>query len=688
MIKDKEVKDLDPKIKEKSYQPDTKEKEVLKFVQGRIEDMKKARKDVMGKDIEKDWKKADEAYIPKDVEELKSRKVFASDDEEGLRSRLVRIGDTTDNWRSKNSEPMLLVKIQTALSIIIDRDPKAFFQALSKKYDETTKIAHSLWEASWSIDKSIQQVKLFVFNLAKYGWAIGRTYPKIIQRQKKVLIEFDTEDPENNKYETKTITDFNGVHRENLDPYKTWIDEMSRPNDSSSTNDWYFEKDYNYDSGTLEFGNYSNWEYVSRNAKKQDDEETDDKNENVVTIGFYENCNKDLYSIIVPQQKIVLHSGPLPNDDGKLSLWHTYWLLKDARTPYGIGIWDVIKQKKSLYDKMDNMTMDQLVLSIYKMFFYTGTSNLLGDGKIKIEPGVGRQNLGGKVDWMEIPGPGKESWEGLKFLKSGMDDDSGITPTLQGEVTGKTLGEILNAKESALKRMNVPIANISDALANEAYISLSWLSQILSTPEVKDFTNVEELIKYERESGINRFEMKVNEEGGVEASFLPEVALKLDTDKKDNLIESKEQRFFQIGKEIMPDQLKWEGVIDITPQSILAPSIELERQRKLEVFNILVPLLGQPPEIFAKAAQQILKINDEDLEDWVPQAWIDFLETGETPQQPQSLFNAPEGEEETMKGKQGMNPQQPQTVVPKGQVSTPQPNMLGKLGQGLKGMFK
>jgi hypothetical protein len=44
---------------------------------------------------------------------------------------------------------------------------------------------------------------------------------------------------------------------------------------------------------------------------------------------------------------------------------------------------------------------------------------------------------------------------------------------MQGEVTGKTLGEILNAKESALKRLNVPLENIMFALETEAYISLS-----------------------------------------------------------------------------------------------------------------------------------------------------------------------------------------------------------------------
>jgi hypothetical protein len=47
----------------------------------------------------------------------------------------------------------------------------------------------------------------------------------------------------------------------------------------------------------------------------------------------------------------------------------------------------------------------------------------------------------------------------------------------------------------------------------------------------------------------------------------------------------------------------------------MTPSVELEKQRKVEIFNIVVPLLAQPPEIFAKPTKQILVVNDEDPED-------------------------------------------------------------------------
>lgn len=697
---------------ELSYQAEGEELEVLNFVTSRIDKMKSFRKDVMGKDIDKIFEEADVEYQPSELVG-QGGKIFETDSELGLRSHLVIINGVEQEWRSHNKDPMLYNKIQTALSILIDREPEAFFTAMSKKYEATNKLAHSLWKNSWVMDQSKQQLKLFIFNLAKYGWAIGRTYPRIIKRKKKILTEIDTENPDNNKWTEKEICDFNGIHRENLDPHKTWIDEMSRPNEPLSTNDWYFEKDYSEDQAELEFGLYNNWKFLERgNAKvASTNEKIQEKNDrkDIVTLGFYENRTKDLFCILAPSKSLVLSFSPLPNDEGQLSLWHTYWTLRDARTPYGIGLWDIIKKDKELFDKMYNMTMDQLVLSIYKMFFYSGTSNLMtGDGTITIEPGKGRQNLGGKIDWLEVPGPGKEAWDGLRYQKSRIDDNSGITPTMEGEVTGKTLGEILHAKEAALKKLNLPLGNIAEALETEAYTSLSWLAQTLSIPEVKEFANEEELKEYEKESGLNKFAIspvqdKQGNQTGVQGVFYPQVALNVDFDKGDNLIEVKETRFFQIENDIPADKLKWRGIIKVEPRSIITPSIELDRQRKSEIFNIIIPLLPNDPAIFLKSVEQLLKINDEEIEDWLPDSWIQFKEGGSNQFQQQQAQAS--NQAEPLFVKQGENPTQPPTggtmqnqagtaqipsaptVVPPGQIGGGGGNMLSKL-KSMMGAFR
>lgn len=687
-LKEEEVKD--------NYNPSEQEKDINDFVDGRISNLKEYRKDIFGQNIEDNWREADNQYIP--GKELKPGTVlggraFVSDPDMGVRSRLVDLSslDSETNWRSEIKQPTLFIKMQTALSIIIDKSPEAFFKPLSKKYEVSTKIAYSAWKSSWETDNSTQQVKLFAFNLMKYGWAIGRTYPRIIKRQKDILVSYDTENPEKNVYETKEITDFNGVHRENLDPYRTWIDEMTVPYDQTSINDWYFEKDYDYDSAELEFGSYPNWKYVKRNSVVEEDTNVNQNKSirgNIITIGFYENKNKDLYSIVVPNQKILLHACPLPNDEGKLSCWHTPWYLRDARCPYGLSLWDIIKQNKELYDRMNNMTMDQLVLSIYKMFFFTGTNPMSGDGQVRIVPGKGVQNLGGKIDWLEVPGPGQDSFNGLDYVSKQIDDITGITPSLQGEITGKTLGEILHARESALKRMNVPIDNIAWALSQEAYISLSWINQIYSVPEIMEFTSPEQLAIYEKESGLEPGQITTNPQNGtINASFYKEIPLNLERNK-DRLIESKESRFFQIGKDIAYSDFKWEGRIDVVANSILSVSNELEKQRKLEVFNLVVPLLANPPEIFAKAVKQILNANDEQAEDWLPAEWVQFLTFGPPPPplfvpenpgvpaeqggtaQPGQSDSSVRGSAQTMQEGQKLTMPEMNTVVPQGQINS------------------
>ena len=703
-------KDLNKEITVKAYNPSVREREVWQFTEKRIREMKEYRKNLK---VEKEWQEADKEYIPERLQ-FSSSVHFEADQETGLRSRLVKVGGDENSWRSDNSDPTLLVKIQTALSIIIDRNPEIVLTALLKKYEKTAPLMNALWKRNWEITNSKETLKLFAFNLAKYGWSVGRSFPKLFQYDKEILVESSGNEK---KYETKTLTLFNDVARENLDPYRTWIDEMTKPYESFSMNDCYYELDYSYDQGSLEFSDYKNWNTVLPGVSQTDIEklkqDEDDKGtrKDILTVGFYENRLKDLYVICIPKQGIVLYEAPLPNDEGNLSLWHTMWVLRDAKNPYGISLWKILQQDKELYDKMSNMTMDQLVLSVMKMFFYTGASNLFGDGKINIVPGKGVQITNGKVDWMEVPGPGAESWKGLQYIKSRMDDNSGITPTLEGQVTGKTLGEILHAKEAALKRLRAPIENISTAIEQDAYLTLSWMSQIYSTPEVKDFTDEQKLKDYEEAEGVQHHQLFLTETNpetglpeGLQATFMPELSLHLE-DRSGQLFESKESRFFQVGKDIKENDLKWRGIIRVLPKSLLSPSAELEKQRKLELFNIIAPLLPTSAEIFGKAVRQIIKINEEDPEDWLPDSWLE--------QKTPSLFvNAPQAQGgmpqpggggqgiaeilkgaiggQSMQGAMGITPfQGAQTVVPQGQnpmgnipsITSNIPNMMTpKLG--------
>lgn len=650
------------------FEPDDTERVVQTYIEKRLTDMIDWRTSL---NIESRWKEADEEYVPHELDFGTVRKRFETDQDSGLRSRMVPVGDVTQQWRSATSAPTLLAKIQTAIGIIVDNQPEADLVPLVKKFAATTDLAYSLWKRNWTVSNAKENLKLLIFDLFKYGWCVQTTYPRTVKYDKRVLVSADTENPENDRYENRQITWFNDVTRERLDPYRTWIDELAKPYDPFSMNESYFEKDFSYDQFMVELGKYPNAKFVKRDSyfkrqgdkkrnRRQDSHVEDMKRKDVVTVGFFESRHKDLYTIYIPKDKIPLYTSPLPNDDGYLSISHTLHVLRRADLPYGVSLWEIIRQNKQLYDKMKNMTMDQLVLSIMKFGMHTGTNTQLGDGLMEIVPGQSRQITGSNgsakdaVTWMEIPGPGQDAWKGLEALQNMMDDDSGISPTLEGEVTGKTLGEVLHAKEAALKRLKTPLENIAWLIEQDAYVTLSWMSQIYPIPTVMEFADLTELVAFERENDMNRsalFGTYQQDDNGqpvpgangqqavgapYTAHYLPQLALHLE-DSDGKLVQSKESQFFQIGTgqgQIAPSKLKWRGIFKVIPRSIIDSSQELVKATKMEVFNMIVPLLQFPPELVARPISQMLKVVEEDPEDWLPDSFIQYLKTGQAPPQP------------------------------------------------------
>jgi hypothetical protein len=705
-------------IKEKDniaqpYNPEEEEKNVLAYVKKRIEVLKETKKNVLGNiDFTEIMKNADQEYQPRNLNEKPKagNNVFVQDEVLGLRgSRLVAGVTDSNDWRSTVSEPTLYVKIQTALSILIDQNPTATFKAILEKYEETTDIAKAIWKRGWEVGYAKETVKMFIFDLAKYGWAIGRTYPRIIKRNKEVLDELDTENPENNKYRKTEIIEFNDIIREKLDPYRTWIDDMTNLTDPYSMRDWYFEKDFSKDLFETEFGQYTNIDKIKYGTVVDSGDDTvtsktANKRDDTITVGFYESKDKDLYTIIVPDQDVVLYYSPLPNDDGRLSCWWTCWTIRDPRTPYGIGLYELIKNNKVMYDRFSNMSIDQLTMAIYPMLFFSGTPQQ-GDGKITFSPNTIQQKLPGTtIDQVKIQYDGRAP-EMIQSLKERMDDNTGITPTLQGEVEGKTLGEIIHAKDSALKRLSVPLKNIAKVLEDEAYLFLSWANQVYSIPELKEFVDLKEMQDFNTEFSKepSKVEMPLNEGDKIQAQYSPTLDLGIEQNREGNLIESPENRYVETAGR----PIKWEGRIIVDVQSIVATSQELDKQRKLELFNLVFPALQaiiqfktmgdiQGAVDLAKPIVQVLEIQDEEPENWLPVDIVEMLENPEMvkqvmAQKQQEMQAQQQASQPLMTDKaslEAMAKEQPasrpgqigaQTVVPQNEVSNPMRQSIAQI---------
>ena len=594
-----------------------------------------------------------------------------------------------DEWQSDNSQPNIFIKIQTALAILVDRNPEGVFSPGSSKYKATTPLFKQIYQRNWEIAKSKQQLKLFIFNLAKYGWAIARTFPKRVVNKVKVIKEYNEEEPEKSVWEEKEIVEYNDIFRENLDPWNAWIDDMAKPNNPWSLKDWCWRKVYDWDTAKVEFENYKNWKYVKQGGNLQEKItggiQKKYEGKKMVEIVFYESIQKDLFMVIANGVPVIIEPLPISDADGhkRLSLWQTYWVLRHAESAFGVGIYEATRYDQTLLDRFRNMTIDQLTLSIYKMFFYQGTEKLTETGVIKVTPGVGKQVLNPKdMQWLQIPGPGAEAWKGIEMFKNDVNEASGITEPLMGTIVGKTAFEIAQAKEAALKRLKTPLENICEALEEDGYTTISLIQLLYSIPETIKIADPEKIEAYLKEiqSDSQLYEeAEATEEGGrqIVAKIYREIQLGLEEDEKGNLIETEKTRFFRV----KPKFLKWNGIIKIKPQSILTPSKQLDKALDLEMLNMVIPLLGQPPEIFQKVVKNILKLYEKTPEDWLPDSWLE-----EKQQQAERPLFVPQGEQPMM-GERPM-PQGAETLVPRTEIPEQPAGIGGKLVGALTNAFR
>lgn len=691
----------------------------FKFVKSRIDDLKKTRANHYGYNLDKIWADADRDYVPHRLRsagpsvvgnEDDSPNVIATDEDRGWRGAIVTLGSTS--WQSDISQSNPFIKIQVALSILVDQNPKGVFTPMLKKFQATSELMKQLYQRSWEVAKSNPQLKLFVFNLAKYGWACMRTYPLKIEREVHTVESLD--DNLEPVYKKDKVIEYNDVFRENLDPRNCWIDDMAKPNQPMSVRDDCWRKVYDMETDEFEreFGKSKLFDKVKQGGNVAElisstkGTEKKFQGKKLVEVYFYESRAKDMFWVIANGVPVQMEHLPISDARGakKLSLNQTYWNLRHSESPYGIGIYEAIRYENAMLDRISNMTLDQLTLSIYKMFFYQGTNTLQDTGDITLSPGLGKQVLDPKnINWMEVPGPGAEAWQGIDSLKQRVDDASGVMEPLSGGSPSKkgkgkiTAFQIAQEKEMALRRLKNPLDNILEFLNQEAYITIALCQLLYSIPEMHEITDQVLMDDYLKEIQGDPDLYEHSQDGKFTAKVYPEMPLNLETDHEGNLTETKDTKFFRI----KPKFLDWEGIIQIKAESILTASKQVDKALGLEFYNLYIPFIGQlaqqiqmtmqsnggkPVDLdempFGKIAKLLPKLYDKDPRDLLPSSWMGQNKDGQQQTgQKQPLF-VQSGQQGGQPGGQPGQPPQSNTVVPQqGQ------GMGQKLMSGIKSMF-
>lgn len=671
-------KNLKPLKEEKDekilgYHPEGNEATVYAQYKRRKQELLDSRRNVAGLDIDEQMKKLDRQYFNRNAD------IPASE---------------LDPDQTPVAINNAFGKVQSALGILIDRNPEITLEERNPKYSANRELIKGLAKSSWRNTNSLGQLKLSIFNCAKRGWFVGRTYYRCLKHDARFLeaIEEDEKTGESKKkYVTKQIKKVDDVAYMNLNNFNVWLDEQTVPEDFYSTRDWMWREVMHIDDIKKMFpeAEYPNIKHVKSGGNTQETiegqsqkntggsdttNEAKEQKEGMTEVFFYENQYDDWFIVEINGVMVVWE--PLPQNSKRLSCTYGYWNLRNAESIYGIGIVEMMERDESLIDRISNLSLRQLLLTISPPGFYTGTEDP-EDENLKYQAGVLRRTLDPKnITFLNIPEGNKDAQEWMQWIESKEDQRTGINKQLEGEDSGGkgTAFEAGVNREAGLKRLRLPLKSIQYALDWEFRNRIDLIKQVYTDFKVEAISDPEDIMNYLEEVGADPDYYYIENEGqpGKEEFFMKdyrEVQLNVEQDEKGNFVETENKKFFKI----KPQYLAFEGDVIVDAQSILVQSEELEKADTLRMANIVIPLVSQgDPEVVGRPVKQLLLAFNKDPNKWLPDAWVEAMkeqgkiagvkEKKEKPKSPEG--GMPTEEAKTLDGAPKLN-----TVVPEAEVA-------------------
>jgi len=602
------------------YSPAGEELKVYKQYKFRKNELLNSRKNVHGIDIDEQMRQFDKNYF--------NREADIPPSELDVDQKPISVNNAFG-------------KVQSALGILIDRNPEITLEEANPQYTANRDLIKGLAKNSWRKTNSLGQLKLSIFNQAKRGWFCGRTYYRSLKHDARYLSSIvDEKGKQVKKYETKEMTKVDDIQYMNLNNFNVWLDEQSVPEDFFSTRDWLWREVHHIDDVRKMFpiSEYPNMSMVTEGGNTQETiHGTSDKSsfnssgndgkeskKGMTEIFYYENQYDDWF-IVEINGVMVVHE-PLPQDHKRLSCVYGYWNLRSAETIYGIGIIEAMERDEQLIDRIMNMDMRQLLLTISPPGFYTGTEDP-EDENLKYKAGTLRRTLDPKnITFLEIPEGNKAGLDRIAYLEQKEDQRTGITRTLEGEVSDKnaTAFETGVNREAGLKRLRLPLKSIQYALEWEFRNRIDLIKQVYNDFQVEQAVDPEDIQNYLKEINADPEYYYIENEGvpGEETFYKKnyrQVQMNIEQDDSGNFIESEDKKFFHI----KPSMLAYEGDVIVDAQSILVQSEELEKADTLRMANIIIPIIAQgDPAKIGRAVKQLLLSFNKEPRKWLPDEWL------------------------------------------------------------------
>ncbi len=557
-----------------------KEKDILLFLKERYDAMKK-KKDELGINYKCDL--YDKLYTPHRVLRLK-------DDKKEFEDAHLKI-DEDDGRTANKSKPIAFEKIQTALAIMINQNPKATMKSYGNKWKLLNELVKRIYENNWDMNRLIIELRKFVFHLAKYGIAYGRRYIK--KTYKIARIEGKKE----------RVIDFYDTIWETIHPKNVLLDECcDNPRNArdlfiifsrslQELKDRYPEEKY----PRMKFIEKGRWLTDKDNTiLPQDGSPIDSK---IYEEAIYENVKKDIKLTVINGVLISGDDDELPGH--QLSIFGDKWADKDESYD-GIGICQVLENYQPLVDDISNADID-LVREIIRPTLYKGSNLTLSDESEDEVAGHKLVQFDGDINQLKWDRPTRtnDGQQMQEAMSKEIDDATGISKDLSAMSEADTLGQASFNRENSLRRLSLPIDSIKCAIEDDANKALPLLAIVnanpISTYEIEDVKELTEAQQWLAENpNDERFVLMAD--GKIVRRQFKEIEINVEYNKEDKTYVSAEKSMFW---ELIPKTFDWKGKINIIPMSFLPESESMEQQAALQDLNIMMPIqdvdqMGQP----------------------------------------------------------------------------------------------
>ncbi len=313
----------------------------------------------------------------------------------------------------------------------------------------------------------------------------------------------------------------------------------------------------------------------------------------------------------------------------------------------------------AMFTYINSLNAQQVEAEIFPLLFGPQVQN--GTNTYKRSPNViNPKNPGSSIDVVKTSGNVQQGIAFADQQKLSIEQNTGINNIVAGQNAESTLGSTVILKEAALARLTPPRNSMMNALQTDAHIALSWIEQTYPVDKVFFVDKDEDVATFAQMNPDMFVESEpVLDDNGMPTQYViaasNNLRLNFDFTPEGDLLEDVPSRtisarnLFQEMKQHGHGKAYIEFLID--PDSMLVPSMEIQKQNYMAVspiivnqINLIFELRNRDPEAAAaqlRALERLLKIQKENIYDYIPKSTYDAI----IALQPSEVPPAPPAEE-------------------------------------------